>query len=154
MQSAEAANCVLPGIEPRSLGHPACSIFYYTGYATSAPIPVSLIKNLPITGFKFWGTICDVLAYGAMNKFWPTWWRKLEGWVKTNMLNSRIPCHVLIESWLHGDRKLTIMYEITLFWTEHVKMFQFKVFHTTNDSKKLLLYIMLLLIVPVFKWHL
>jgi len=38
-----------------------------------------------------------------------------EGWVKTNTLNGRIPCHVLSETLCHGDRKLIIMDEISLF---------------------------------------
>jgi len=46
-----------------------------------------------------------------------------EGWVKRNMLNSRIPCHVLSETMPHGDRKLIIMDEITLFWIGHVERF-------------------------------
>jgi hypothetical protein len=36
-------------------------------------------------------------------------------WVKTNVLNSRKPYHVLSETLPHEDRKLIIMDEIILF---------------------------------------
>jgi len=29
--------------------------------------------------FKCWWAICDILAYGAKNKCWPTWWRRTGG---------------------------------------------------------------------------